>query len=266
MITMNNAVVAIYKSHTETQAAVRDLQQSGFDMKKLSIVVRDYHTDEHVGGYANHIGDRLKYWGKMGALWGGAWGLLFGSAFILTPGVGSLFVAGPVTGRIVGGLGGAAVTGGLSAPGAGLYYDVDISRASFRRHKTAVNSCRFVEITLSNAEAAARSRDIINYASEEGFQEHQFSRAGQESSLAGAVIAGAGGLSAVVAGLCSMGVPRENLPRFETALKSGRFVMIAHGNREEATRNRDIIDRTDPEWLHEHLPSRANRKPNLAAA
>ncbi len=48
MMTRNNAVVAIYRSHTEAEAAVKELQQSGFDMKKLSIVGRDHHTDEHV--------------------------------------------------------------------------------------------------------------------------------------------------------------------------------------------------------------------------
>ncbi len=91
----NNAIVAIYKSHTEAESAVKELQKSGFDMKKLSIVGRDYQTDEHVVGYYN-TGDRVKYWGTLGAFWGGIWGLLFGSAFFLIPGVGPLLVAGPL--------------------------------------------------------------------------------------------------------------------------------------------------------------------------
>src|SRR5580692_1301004 len=99
-INENNAVVAIYKSHTEAEAAVKELQKSGFDMKKLSIVGRDYHMDEQVVGYYN-TGDRMKHWGKMGAFWGGIWGLLFGSAFFLIPGVGPLVVAGPLVGWIV---------------------------------------------------------------------------------------------------------------------------------------------------------------------
>jgi hypothetical protein len=52
-------------------------------------------------GYYN-AGDRMKYWGKLGAFWGGFWGLLFGSAFFLIPGVGPLLVAGPLVGWIVG--------------------------------------------------------------------------------------------------------------------------------------------------------------------
>jgi len=64
MMTKNNSIVAIYPSHTAAEAAIKELQQSGFDMKKLSIVGRDYHTDQHVVGYYN-TGDRMKYWGKM---------------------------------------------------------------------------------------------------------------------------------------------------------------------------------------------------------
>ena len=56
-------------------------------MKKLSIVGKDYHADKHVIGYYN-AGDRMKYWGKMGAFWGGIWGMLFGSAFFWVPGGG----------------------------------------------------------------------------------------------------------------------------------------------------------------------------------
>src|SRR5271170_1820008 len=64
--------------------------------------------------------DRMKYWGKTGAFWGGFWGLLFGSAFFAIPGIGPVLVAGPLVAWIVGGLEGAALVGGLSAIGAGL--------------------------------------------------------------------------------------------------------------------------------------------------
>ena len=84
-----NSVVAIFESHSQAEDAVRELQKDGFDMKKLSIVGKDYHTDEHVVGYYT-TGDRMMYWGKLGAFWGGFWGLLFGSAFFWVPGVGPL--------------------------------------------------------------------------------------------------------------------------------------------------------------------------------
>jgi hypothetical protein len=184
MNTPNNSVVAIYKSHAEAEAAVKELQQSGFDMKKLSIVGRDYHTDENVIGYYN-AGDRMRYWGKTGAFWGGIWGLFFGSAFFFMPGIGPLLVAGPLVSWIVGVLEGAAVVGGLSVLGAGLY---------------------------------------------------------------------------------SLGIPKDSVVQYETALKTGKFVLIAHGTAEEASAARDVINRTHPEALGEHQPSLVGAEIALAAA
>src|ERR1700690_4161872 len=106
-----NAVVAIYPDHSQAEEALKELQRSGFDMKKLSIVGKDYHSDEQVVGYYN-AGDRMKRWGKTGAFWGGFWGLLFGSAFFAIPGIGPVLVAGPVVPWVVGALDGAAGGGG----------------------------------------------------------------------------------------------------------------------------------------------------------
>ena len=98
-----NSVVAIFDSHERAEDAIRELQKDGFDMKKLSIVGKDYHTEENVVGYYN-TGDRMKYWGKLGGFWGGFWGLLFGSAFFWLPGIGPVLVGGPLVVWIVGAL------------------------------------------------------------------------------------------------------------------------------------------------------------------
>jgi len=37
-MTKTNSVVAIYDTHSQAEEAIRNLQKSGFDMKKLSIV------------------------------------------------------------------------------------------------------------------------------------------------------------------------------------------------------------------------------------
>ncbi|HEY7087071.1 MAG TPA: hypothetical protein VH518_03215 [Tepidisphaeraceae bacterium] len=77
---------------TEAEAAIKELQKAGFNMRKLSIVGKDYH---HVIGYYN-TGDRMKFWGKLGAFWGGFWGLLFGSAMFFVPDLGHVMVFGPL--------------------------------------------------------------------------------------------------------------------------------------------------------------------------
>jgi hypothetical protein len=180
----NNAVVAVYKTHPQAEGAVKELQTSGFDMTKLSIAGRDYHTDEHVIGYYNS-GDRMKYWGKTGAFWGGIWGMLFGSAFFFVPGVGPLLVAGPLVSWILGALEGAVVVGGLSAIGAGLY-GMDIPKNSILQYETALKAGKFVVIAHGTAEEAARARDIIKRTHPESLEEHQPTLAGAERIAVGA--------------------------------------------------------------------------------
>ena len=154
-----NSVVAIYDTHTQAEDAVKELQRSGFDMKKMSIVGKDYHTDEHVVGYYN-TGDRMKYWGKLGAFWGGLWGMLFGAAFFAIPGIGPILVAGPLVAWIVGALEGAVVTGGLSALGAGLY-SIGIPKDSVVKYEAALKSDKFVLLAHGTADEVAKAKDIL---------------------------------------------------------------------------------------------------------
>jgi uncharacterized membrane protein len=167
----NNSIVAIYPSHTVAEAAIKELQQSGFDMKKLSIVGRDYHTDEHVVGYYN-TGDRMKAWGKTGAFWGGLWGFLFGSAFFWIPGVGPLLVAGPLVSWIIGALEGAIVVGGLSAIGAGLY-SLGIPEDSIVQYETALKAGKFVLIVHGSMDDIIHAKEILNRTNPETMEHHQ---------------------------------------------------------------------------------------------
>src|SRR5580700_6439382 len=144
-----NSVVAIYPTRTEADAAVKELQRGGVDMRKLSIVGKGYHTDEHAVGYYN-TGDRMKYWGKVGAFWGGFWGLLFGSAFFMIPGLGPILAAGPVVAWIVGALEGAAVVGGFSALGAGLY-SMGVPKDSIVKYEAAIKTDQFLLIAQGTA-------------------------------------------------------------------------------------------------------------------
>ncbi len=154
-----NAVVAVYNTHTEAEAAIKELQKSGIDMKKLSIVGKDYHAEENVVGYYN-AGDRMKFWGKLGAFWGGLWGLLFGSALFFIPGIGHIVALGPVGGMIVGALENAVIVGGLSALGAGLY-SVGIPKDSVVRYETAVKADKFLVIVHGTEDEVTKAKEII---------------------------------------------------------------------------------------------------------
>jgi len=158
-MTNQNAVVAIYGTHVEAEEAVKKLQQGGIDMKALSIIGKDTHTDEHAVGYYN-TGDRMKYWGKTGAFWGGFWGLLFGSAFFVIPGIGPLLVAGPLVAWIVGALEGAVVVGGLSAVGAGLY-GIGIPKDSVVQYEMDLKTDKYLLMVHGSATEVEKARGIV---------------------------------------------------------------------------------------------------------
>ena len=157
--------VAIFNTHVEAENAVKELQKSGFDMKKLSIVGKDYHTEEQVVGYYQ-TGDRMKYWGKLGAFWGGLWGILFGAAFFWIPGIGPLVVAGPLVTAIIGGLEGAVAVGGLTALGAGLY-SIGIPKDSIINYESSIKSDKFLLVVHGSGDELDKAKDILKSAGHE---------------------------------------------------------------------------------------------------
>ena len=154
-----NSVVAVYDSHEEAERAVKALQRAGVDMRSLSIAGRDTHTDEHVVGYYN-AGDRMKYWGKVGAFWGGFWGLLFGSAMFAIPGIGPILVAGPLVAWIIAGLEGAVVVGGVSALGAALV-SAGIPKDSVVKYETAMKADQYLLLVHGTSDAVSTAKNVI---------------------------------------------------------------------------------------------------------
>jgi hypothetical protein len=166
----HNIVVAIYNTHTEAEAAIHELKRATFDITKLSIVGKDYHTEEYVVGYYN-TGDRMKYWGKQGALWGGIWGWFIGAAFFAIPGIGPVLVAGPLVGWIVGALEGAVITGGLTAIGAALF-SVGIPKDSVLSYETALKADKFLLVANGTANEAAHARRILQTTRPHSIETH----------------------------------------------------------------------------------------------
>jgi hypothetical protein len=169
----NDSIVAVLDTHLEAEQIVKELQKAGFDMKKLSILGRDYHAEEHVVGYYN-TGDRVRYWGKLGAVWGGFWGLLFGSAFLFVPGLGPIVVGGPLVSWIIGALEGAAVLGGISAVGAALY-GLGIPKDSILKYEGSLKANKFLVIAHGTTEEVDRVHDLLQKA---GWVKAEVHRAG----------------------------------------------------------------------------------------
>ena len=164
-----SCIVAIYSTHMEAENAVKELAQSGVDMKTLSIVGRDYHTEEHAVGYYT-AGDRMKAWGSTGAFWGGLWGFMFGGFFFI-PGLGALLVAGPLVAWLAGALEGALVLGGMSVLGA-AFLSVGIPEDSIVKYEVELNAGRFLLLDHGSREDVSRSKSILAQTNPLELKEH----------------------------------------------------------------------------------------------
>ena len=166
-----NSVVATFSQHSAAESAIKELKGSGFDIKKLAVVGRDYQTESDVVGFYN-TGDRMKYWGKWGAFWGGLWGLLFGSAFLIIPGIGPVVAAGSIVAWIVAALEGAVVVGGVSALGAGLF-SIGIPKNSVVKYETSIKAGKFVLVAHGTADEVSKAREILKTSGAEQIETYE---------------------------------------------------------------------------------------------
>lgn len=155
----HDAIVAVFAHRTAAETAVRKLVDAGFDMKKFSIVGKGYHTEEKVIGFYN-TGDRMKFWGKNGAMWGGIWGLFFGGILLTIPVVGHVMVLGHLAAMVFGAVEGAIVVGGLSALGAALF-SIGIPKDSVIQYEEALKIDGFLVVGHGAAEEMTRAKAVL---------------------------------------------------------------------------------------------------------
>jgi hypothetical protein len=69
-------------------------------------------------------------------------------------------------------------------------------------------------------------------------------------ALEGAAVVG--GLSALGAGLYSIGIPKDSIVAYETALKAAKFLIIAHGTADEMAKAKSILETTGAAQVTPH--------------
>jgi hypothetical protein len=155
----DDTLIAVFADHHQAESAVKALADSKFDMKQLSIIGQGYHTEEQVIGFYN-AGDRMRFWGKRGAFWGGLWGLFFGGVFMFVPAIGQLMVLGYLATMVVSAIEGAVVVGGLSALGAALF-SIGVPKDSVLQYEAALKADKFLVSAHGTADELARARVIL---------------------------------------------------------------------------------------------------------
>jgi hypothetical protein len=154
-----DTVVAVYNDHEAADKAVKLLGVADFDMQRLSVVGKGYHTDEKVVGFYN-VGDRIKLWGSRGAFWGGLWGLLFSGLLVSIPVVGHVVVLGYLAAAAISAIEGAVVVGGASAVGAALL-SIGIPKDSVVQYESEVKADGFLVMVHGSAAETVRAKAIL---------------------------------------------------------------------------------------------------------
>jgi hypothetical protein len=49
-----------------------------------------------------------------------------------------------------------------------------------------------------------------------------------------------------------LGIPKDSILRYETALRTDKFLLLAHGSSDEITHAKEILGRTEPVTLDHH--------------
>ena len=161
---MNNTDSSFYvfNTHADAEEAIRALGHSGFDMKRLSLVGKGYHSEEKPMGFYT-VGDRIKAWGSTGAFWGGIWGLLLAPAVFVLPGLGVVGMAGPLVAALVGALEGAVVVGGLSALGAALT-QIGVPKDQVIKYEAALKVDKYLLAVHGSSAEQEKAREVLAHA------------------------------------------------------------------------------------------------------
>jgi hypothetical protein len=154
-----DVVVARFARHADADAAVKALAQSGFDLKRLSIVGRGCHSDESIVGFYK-AGERIRFWGKYGALWSALWGLFSGGIFLTVPAIGPIIALGAVAAVMVSIVEGAIVGAGGCVLGAALY-SIGIPQDSILEYEQTLKANGFLVFVHGNAAEIARARVVL---------------------------------------------------------------------------------------------------------
>lgn len=162
--TYQQIVMAFLADAERAEAALQQLMDQDAPMGRLSLIGRASASgDDLLGVYYPTTGARMKGWGRVGAFWGGLWGLITGAAgFFVVPGVGPLLAAGPIVEALVSAAGGAIAVGGVLA-GAGA-----ASQLTVAVHRMGVPDEKLDE----THERVARGEHLLMLIAPEGEIDH----------------------------------------------------------------------------------------------
>src|SRR6266480_6659844 len=164
------SVFGIVKSHSQAEQIVEDLQEAGFPVSEISILLPDNEGKHDIG----HVkATKAPEGATTGGVTGGVLGLLAGIGALAIPGVGPFIAAGPIMAALSGTALG-ATTGGLVGGLIGL----GIPEIEAKRYEQKLRAGNYlVAVDARDGDEVDRAKEIFKNAGAEDIATSSLSKA-----------------------------------------------------------------------------------------
>ena len=150
-----NSTVGIYASHKKAIAAVRELQENGFPVEKISLIGSARIEDDHL-----HVIDEETVFDRTaatGSVLGTIIGALAGMSLVTVPGVGLLYAAGALVGA-VGGFSLGSIGGGI----AGALLSLGVGKNGIITYKEHLKSGKYLVLVHGSQAEVDSAHNILD--------------------------------------------------------------------------------------------------------
>ena len=173
------SVFGIVKSHSQAEQVVEGLQDSGFPVSEISVLLPDKEGKHDIGHVkATKAPEGATTGATAGGVTGGVLGLLAGIGALAIPGVGPFIAAGPIMAALSGAAIG-ATTGGV----VGALVGMGIPEVEAKRYEGKLKSGNYlIAVHVRDGEEKDRAKEIFKSAGAEDISTTSMSKAPAEAT------------------------------------------------------------------------------------
>ena len=173
------SVFGIVKSHSQAEQVVEGLQDSGFPVSEISVLLPDKEGKHDIGHVkATKAPEGATTGATTGGVTGGVLGLLAGIGALAIPGVGPFIAAGPIMAALSGSAIG-ATTGGV----VGALVGMGIPEVEAKRYEGKLKSGNYlIAVHVRDGEEKDRAKEIFKSAGAEDISTTSMSKAPAEAT------------------------------------------------------------------------------------
>jgi uncharacterized membrane protein len=173
------SVFGIVKSHSQAEQVVEGLQDSGFPVSEISVLLPDNEGKHDIGHVkATKAPEGATTGATAGGVTGGVLGLLAGIGALAIPGVGPFIAAGPIMAALSGAAIG-ATTGGV----VGALVGMGIPEVEAKRYEGKLKSGNYlIAVHVRDGEEKDRAKEIFKSAGAEDISATSMSKAPAEAT------------------------------------------------------------------------------------